>query len=65
MCVKADSAGEVGTSRASMNRTGKFNGAKGVQSNDNEYKDFYSREEEGHICASFMEVCGMSKVGGS
>lgn len=65
MFVKAESAGEVGTSRASMNRTGKFNAAKGVQSNYNEYKDFHSREVEGHICASFMEMCGMSKVEGS
>ena len=66
MFVKAESAGEVGTSRASMKRTEKFNAAKGVQSNYNEFKDFHSREVEAHIfCASFMEMFGMSKVEGS
>ena len=40
MFVKAESAGEVGTSRESMNLTVKFNAAKGIQSNYNEYKDF-------------------------
>ena len=49
MFVKAESASEAGTSRASMNRTEKFNAAKGVQSNYNEYKDFHSREAEAHI----------------
>ena len=48
-----------------MNRTGKFNAAKGIQSNYNEYKDFHLREVEGHICASFMEMCKMFKVEGS
>ena len=36
MFVKDKSASEIGTSRASMNRTGKFNAAKGVQTNYNE-----------------------------
>lgn len=64
MFVKPESAAELGTSRASMNRTGKFNAAKGVHSHYNEYKDFHSREIEAHICASFMEMCGMSKLDG-
>ena len=61
MFVKAESAGEVGTSRASMNRTEKFNAAKGVQPNYNEYKDLHSREVEAHICVSFMEMCECPK----
>lgn len=64
MFVKNDSAAEIGTSRASMNRCGKTNAAKGVHSNYNEYKDFHSRELEAHICASFMDMCGMSKLDG-
>lgn len=65
MFVKDKSASEIGTSRASMNRTGKYNAAKGVQTNYNGYKDFHSRELEAHICVSFMEMCGMSKVDGN
>ena len=64
MFVKDKSASEIGTSRASMNQTGKFNAAKGVQTNYNEYKDFHLREVEAHIRVSFMEMCGMSKVDG-
>lgn len=64
MFVKAESAAEIGTSRASMNRTGKFNAAKGVQTHYNEYKDSHSREIEAHIRASFMVMCGMSKLDG-
>ena len=33
MFVKHESAGELGTSRASMNRTGKTNAAKGIEKN--------------------------------
>ncbi|KAL9977376.1 hypothetical protein ACROYT_G014769 [Oculina patagonica] len=62
MFVKNASAAELGTSRASMNRIGKFNAAKGVKTHYNEYKDFHSREVEVHICSSFMEMCGMSKI---
>ena len=46
MFVKDKSASEIGTSRASMNRTGKYDAAKGVQTNYNGYKDFHSRELE-------------------
>ena len=52
MFVKNASAAELGASRASMHRTGKFNAAKGVKTHYNEYKDFHSREVEAHICAS-------------
>ena len=64
MFVKDVSAKELGTSRASINRTGKTNAAKGVHNHYNEYKDFHSREVEAHICASFMDMCGMSKIDG-
>lgn len=65
MFVKAESAAEISTSRASVNRTGKFSAAKGVQTHYNEYKDFHSREIEAHMCASFMVMCGMSKLDGN
>ena len=63
--VKDSSAAEVGTSRASMNRTGKYNAAKGVENHYNEYKDFHDREIEAHICASFMEMSGLKNLAGA
>ena len=63
--VDHSSAAEVGTSRASVNRTGKTNAAKGVDSNYNEYKEFHQREVEAHICASFMEMTGMKTFDGT
>jgi len=60
--VKNCSSAEVGTSRATMNRTGKTTAAKGVQSNCNEYKEFHEREVEAHICASFMQTLGITKL---
>ena len=65
MFVKDASAREVGTSRASMNRTMKTNAAKGVQNNYNEYKEFHQREVEGHVCAAFMELNGMTSMDGN
>lgn len=64
MFVKDASANELGTSRSSINRTSKTNAAKGVHNHYNEYKDFHSREVKAHICTSFMEMCGMSKLDG-
>lgn len=61
MFVDNSSVAEVGTSRASMNRTGKSNATKGVHNHYNEYKVFHQREIEGHICASFMVMPGMTK----
>lgn len=58
------SAAEVGTTRASINRTSKTNAAKGVSNHYNEYKEFHQREVEAHICASFMEMSGMEKIDG-
>ena len=56
---------EVGTSRASMNRTGKHNAAKGEENYYNEYKDFHDHEIEAHIGASFMQVSGMTNLSGT
>lgn len=64
MFVDNGSVGEIGTSKASMNRTGKTNASKGVHNHYNEYKDFHSREIEAHICASFMHMCNMTEIDG-
>jgi hypothetical protein len=63
--VSSASVGEIGTSRASMNRTGKTNATKGVKNFYNEYHDFHQCEIEGHICASFMEMSGMKAMDGT
>jgi hypothetical protein len=62
--VQHHSAAEIGTSRASINRTGKTNAAKGPHKGYNEYKDFHNCEVEAHICAAFMEMQGMRTVNG-
>lgn len=63
--MKDCSSAELGTSRASMNRTGKYNAAKGVHSHYNEYKDFHEREVEAHICVSLMQMLGMKNMDGN
>jgi hypothetical protein len=45
--------------RASINRTGKSNAAKGVENHYNEHSEFHAREIEAHICSSFMKMNGM------
>ena len=45
-----------------MNRTFKTNAAKGVNNHYNEYKEFHAREGEAHVCASFMEMSGMTTL---
>ena len=50
MFVDHSSAAEVGTTRASINRTGKTNAAKGVENHYNEYSEFHAREIEAHMC---------------
>lgn len=65
MFVDHSSSAEIGTSRASINRTGKTNAAKGVENHYNEYSEFHAREIEAHICASFMEMVGMHKISGN
>ena len=64
MFVNHSSAPEIGTTRASINRTGKTNAAKGVENHYNEYSEFHAREVEAHICASFMEMTEMEKISG-
>ena len=58
------SAKEIGTSRASMNRTGKSRAAQGVKKHFNEYKDFHHKEVEAHICSSFMDMLGIRTLEG-
>lgn len=65
MFVDHSSSAEIGTSRASINRTGKTNAAKGVENHYNKYSEFHAREIEAHICASFMEMVGMHKISGN
>jgi hypothetical protein len=60
--VKNSYSAELGTSRASINRTGKITAEKRVHINYNEYKEFHEREVEAHICCSFMQMIGMSKL---
>ena len=50
--LKDESTAEVGTTSASINRTGKTNAKKGACK-------FHEREIEGHVVASFMVPCGM------
>lgn len=65
MFVDHSSAGELGTSMASINCTGKSNAAKGVENHYNEYSEFNLRETEWHVVASFMEMMGMKNMEGS
>jgi hypothetical protein len=60
--VKHSSAGEVGTTHATMNRTGKTTCAKGIEKKYNEYKELHERETEAHICAAFMAMAGMENM---
>ena len=46
--VEESSAAEIGTSRATMNRTGKTRATQGVDKHYNEYKDFHQAEIEAH-----------------
>lgn len=56
--LKDESTAEVGTTSASINRTGKTNAKKGAD-DYNSYKKFHEREIEGHVEALFMVPCGM------
>lgn len=64
MFVNHSSAAEIGTTRASINRTGKTNAAKGVENDYNEYSEFHARETEAHICVSFIEMTRMQTIRG-
>lgn len=64
MFYKPCSGPELGTTKASMNRTRKTNASGGPKIKYNEYTDFHQCEVEGHICAGFMEMSGMTKANG-
>ena len=64
MFVNHSSAGDIGTTSASINRTRKTNAAKGVESHFNEYSEFHTQETEAHILASFMEMTDMKNMDG-
>ncbi|KAK3728962.1 hypothetical protein QZH41_016825 [Actinostola sp. cb2023] len=61
---KRESAAELGTTCASMNRTGKTNAKKGPHVDYNAFKDFNDREVEAHIIASFMTFLGIDSLDG-
>ena len=61
---KESSAAEIGTARASMNRTGKSNAKKGPEKDYNAHRDFTDRETEAHIIARWMKFVGMTSVEG-
>jgi len=63
--VKESSGAEIGTSYASMNRSGKTNARKGPEKDYNAFKEFFDRETEGHIVASWMNFTGMMSLGGT
>lgn len=64
MFYKSDSGSELGTTKASMNRTRKTNASAGPKKKYNEYKEFHQCELEGHICAAFAEMSQMAKADG-
>ena len=64
MFYNSGSGPELGTTKASMNRTRKTNASGGPKTKYNEYTDFHQCEVEGHICVAFLEMSGMAKANG-
>lgn len=62
---KESSAAELGTTCASMNRTGKSNAKKGPEKDDNAFRDLTDRETEAHIIARWMKFVGMTSMEGT
>lgn len=62
---KGNSTREIGTTCASLNRTGKTNAKCGPEKDFNAYRDFHDREIEAHIVASFMVYAGMKTTKGN
>lgn len=60
--VKGKSSGEIGTSVASMNHTGKFTAKKGPYNEYNAFKEFFDRETEAHIIAAWLSFAGIQKI---
>ena len=54
--VKGESSGEIGTSVASMNRTGKFTAKKGPYDEYNAFKEFFDRE------TAWLSFAGIQKM---
>ena len=65
LLVKESSAAELGTTCASMNRTGKSNTKKGPEKDYNAFRDFTDRETEAHIIARWMKFVGMTSMEGT
>ena len=61
---KDSSAAEIGTTCASMNRTGKSNAKKGPDEDYNAFRDFTDRESEAHIITRWMAFVGMTDMEG-
>ena len=61
---KDSSAAEIGTTCASMNRTGKSNAKKGPDEDYNAFRDFTDRESEAHIITRWMTFVGMTDMEG-
>ena len=59
------SAAEIGTSCASMNRTGKSNAKKGPDKDYNAFREFTDRETEAHIITRWMQFVGMNDMEGT
>ena len=62
--VKEESAANIGTSYASMNRCGKTNAKKGPDKDYNSYKEFIDQETEAHVIAKWMGFVGMDNFEG-
>ena len=62
--VKGESSGEIGTTVASMNRTGKFTAKTGPYDEYNAFKEFFDRETEAHIIAAWLSFAGIQKMSG-
>lgn len=62
--LKQESAAEIGTSFASMTRTGSSNAKQGPKRNYNAFKDFQVSESEAHVVASWMRFTGMKAING-
>jgi hypothetical protein len=64
MFMNKESSPDVGSSCASINRTGKTNAKKGPKNDYNAYKDFHDREIDAHFIASFIKFAGMKSING-
>jgi len=62
--VKEESAGEMGTSFAEMNRSDNSNAKKGPTKDFNAFKDFHESETIASILAAWMEFTGMDGIEG-